>query len=292
MQSPTRRGRSGIGALPDGPRRPFGPDISEYSVADRVSKLGLTVSTITTQVEEAISRLVDEAITHQSKDSPFQLAAYACALEKERDARLLNLVFVLALERMKESWSSSFACAKLFMIMKREVLPTLQDNVTLDSHGQPVTGAALFLKHLHDHCYRSIEKAWQTKESAAELFAATPNDTTATENATVANQQWTNVVNFVQTSWEYYVIEETMMHTLIEKQLSTARPIEKDIDRLFGFLSPETKIAKSFKKNQLEKYYLQIQEVARKDNLSDLSRNELHVRCLFWFRAKQSFLIL
>jgi hypothetical protein len=280
MHSSNRRGRPGIAALPDGPHRTFGPDISEYSVADRVSDLGLTSSTITTQVEETISRLVDEAVARsQLKETPFQLAAYVCALEKEGDARLLNLVLDLAFERMKESWSSSFACAKLFMIMKREVLPTLQDNATLDKRGQPVTGAALFCKYLLDYCYRSIEKAWQTKEAAAELFFTAPDDTTASENATIANQQWTNVVNFVQTSWEYSVIGETVMHTLIEKQLSTARPIEKDIDRLSAFLSPRSQTAKSLQmKSKLEEHYLRIQQLAKKNNLSDSSRSELQVR--------------
>ncbi|KAG9126271.1 hypothetical protein FRC07_004159 [Ceratobasidium sp. 392] len=249
---------------------PVGPIITSYSISDRVSDLDLTAAAITAQTEQRISWLLDEfLIRDQFHETPFELTAYACALEKEKDTRLLTLVLDLAFQKAENNQNAALNCPRLFEIMASETLPELEDGLTTNRSGYPLKGVNLFLKYLNDRLHRCLEDAWQKKESAVELFARAPDNLQAETAASKAARHWTNMISLANLMRRQYLTSELQLHEIIKKQFSASRLTTQEVSMLALLIMPSGLDAKSYKmKDRLEEHHSQLRILARREDLS------------------------
>jgi hypothetical protein len=275
---PTRRGRQGIAALaPPGPHTTPGPDVSDRSVAQRVSELGLTVATLTPKLEERINQLLDEVLTRgQFGEILFELITYACALEKEQDTRLLALVLDLTFQRLKDNPQFDiYHCNRFFQAMANQILPTLHDKMTLDSDGKPIQGVGLFLKYLLDRFHLAVDETWKTRESAVLLAGRSPEDA---KTAAMAIKRWINLEDFAYTMWGGHVIKEPVVHGIIEKQISATGISDSEIIKLAGFIKQNGRFATTCgSKDRLDEYYTRIHDMVKSGMFSSGSRQMISV---------------
>lgn len=274
----SRRGRQGVAeAQPTGLRHTIGPDYSDISVASRVSKLALSVATLTPQVEENIRWLLDEILMRgQFSENSFELVAYACALEKEKDARLLALVLDLLFQKLRDDpKADGNNCARMCQVLVAEILPTMQDQKTLDSSGQPVMGRALFLKYMLDRFHLLIEQAWQNRESAVVFADRSPEDA---EIAAGAVTRWLNFIIFTGDLWGRYMLSESDMHAVVERQLSVTKLRGPELIRLLAFIRPRERLARDGKmKDRMEAHLSRVRELLESDELSSEFRDRILV---------------
>jgi hypothetical protein len=279
MYTSSRRGRSGIatGSL-GGPRTTVGPDISEYSVADRVADLSLTIATLTPQVEETIKQLIEEVLIRgQFADNSFQIVAYACALHKEKDARLLDLVLDLIFRRLKEDPEVKVGhCMRLCQIIGTQILPTMQDGRTVGSNGQPATGTRLFRACLLSYCQRTMEQTWQARELAVSLSDQSAEDS---EAAQVAVTRWLNLVEFIRATWGSYILGESIVHAAIEKQLAVTRPADREIYKLWAVIEQGTSSQDGKVKDRMHSHYARLRDLATSGTISPALSESILVRC-------------
>lgn len=264
-------------AQSSGLRADLGPDYSDYSVASRVSDLGLTVATLTPQVEERIRWLLDEILLRrQFKENSFELVAYACALEKEQDARLLALVLDLLFQRLKNDPDiDGNNCARMCHIILAEILPTLQDKKTVDPNGQPLMGRALFLKYMVDRFQFLVEQSWQNRESAMMFSDRSPEDSRV---ATAAITRWINLMIFTNDLWGRYMLSESDVHNVVEKQLTVTRPSDPEIIRLLPFIRPRERLARDGKmKDRMDAHLARVREMLENDIVDPVSRHRILV---------------
>ncbi|KAG9124579.1 hypothetical protein FRC07_011075, partial [Ceratobasidium sp. 392] len=276
MSNAGRRGRGGV-ATGDARPTPIGPIITSYSISDRVSDLGLTAATITTQTEQRISWLLDQVLVHgQLLEHPFELTAYACALAKEKDGRLLALVLNLAFQKIKESQLLSLDYPRLFEIMAGETLPDLEDGSTTDPQGQPLKGCYLFLRYMNDQLRRSLEETWREKESSIELFTQAPDNPEAEAAASKGVGHWINMMRLTEGLQQQYLISESQLHEVITKQFSASKPTTREISMLASLIMPGGYSVRTYKmKPRLEEHYSKLRALAKREDLSQESHKTL-----------------
>jgi hypothetical protein len=268
----TRRGRRGIGTTtsPPGLRPTVGADVSSYSIANRVTDLNLTTSALTPQIESRIRLLLDEILIHgQFAENAFELVAYACALEQEKDTRLLTLVLDLIFEKIKENREVIFLLGRLFLIFAREILPGLEDGVTVGADGLPLKGSTLFRRYLLDRCRKELDLAWTQKEKAKD------------ENGEIetAVSYWLALFDLVNDLRKRFLIDESVVHDTIEKQMSALQPTPTEISMLIVMLSPNESNASSFRaKIRMEEHYARLSKLAEDEKIEYKLRKKLQVR--------------
>ncbi|KAG9126268.1 hypothetical protein FRC07_004156 [Ceratobasidium sp. 392] len=285
MYSTTRRGRGGVaGSDPgsgSGKLRPTlaGSDTGVYSISDRVSKLGLTTATITPQTEQHISWLLDEILIHDRfHENPFELAAYACALEREKNTQLLTLVLDLAFQKVKDNRHAITNFPRLFEVMAGEILPSMEDGSTINPDGQPLKGTDLFLKYLSDQLRRSLAEVWEEKEVAVGLVTSSLDDPEAEATASRAVEQWATLIYLTNSLRWLYLISELQFHELIiEKQLSALKPTAREVGILSWLIMPYgiDKTMPYKMRAQLEKHRSKLRALAKREDLSSGSHTLL-----------------
>lgn len=282
MYASARRGRQGIATLPSaGFRTTVGPDVSEYPDLERVSEsvanLNLTVATLTPQVEDRIDLLLDEILIRgQFAENALEVVVYACALEKERDTRLLALVLDLMFQKLRNSPEVDvYNCVRLCQIIVTQILPTLHDQKTLDSNGQPIMGRGLFLKYSLDRFHLLAEQAWKTRESAVLVSHQDPKDSGNAERAVTC---WLDLVEFSYGMWGRYMFGEPVVHAMIERQLSATSPTDLEISKLLTIIGPARRFVRDCKmKDRMDSHYSRVRELAKNDMISDKSRQSILV---------------
>ncbi|KAF8608136.1 kinase-like protein [Ceratobasidium sp. AG-I] len=276
MYVSSRRGRQGVAAAQStGFRADLGPDYSDYSVASRVSDLGLTIATLTPQVEERINWLLDEIILRrQFKENSFELVAYACALEKEKDARLLALVLDLMFQKLRDNPEvDANACARMCYILMVEIVPSMQDKKTVDSNGQPVMGHALLLKYMVDRFHLLGEQSWQNRESVVMFSDRSPEDSRIAASAIT---RWLNFMILTDDLWGRYILGESDIHTVVEKQLSVTKPREPEIIRLLAFIRPRERLARDGKmKDRMDAHLSRVKDMLENDKVDSACRDRI-----------------
>jgi translation initiation factor 4G len=255
--------------------------------------MGLTVATLGPHVEQRIVWLLDEILTHgQFGENSFELTAYTCALEKEKDGRLLALVLELAFRKFDNDMETIFNCGRLFEIMCREILPTMHDQLTVDPQGQPLRGTALFRKYLLDQWRRSTEQIWQKKEAAVFLSTQAPENQETVAATTKAVRHWLALLDFTNDLRGRYVLGESVLHEAITKQLSAPNPTELEISKLTALTAPDGEDARSYKmKDKMEEHYPKIRDLAKRSDLSRKSHKMLMVCCVHFLCTNGNMLI-
>ncbi|KAG8777811.1 Eukaryotic translation initiation factor 4 gamma [Ceratobasidium sp. 428] len=283
----TRRGRggatsSGSGFGLGGLRPTFAGLEIDNSVKNRVSNLGLTAATISIETEQHISWLLDEILIHnQLRGHPFEITAYACALEKEKNSRLLTLVLDLTFEKLKSNpQASQRHWPRLFEVMAGEFLPNMEDGTTIDSAGRPLKGANLFLRYLSNKLRRSLDEAWQEREAAAERFSQAPDSPEAETAVSEAVGHWATLIFFTNELREQCVINELHLHDIITKQFSASKPTAREISLLHWLVMPDGFDGMGMPytmRAQIEGYYLKLRALAKREDLGLETHNILVV---------------
>ncbi|KAG8788044.1 hypothetical protein FRC12_014978 [Ceratobasidium sp. 428] len=275
----TRRGKGGVASSDStsglGNLRPTfaGLEIdNNNSISNRVSNLNLTAATITTETEQRISWLLDEVLIRgQLRGHPFEITAYACALEKEKDTRLLTLVLNLAFQKLLSDPQDSFVyLPRLFEVMAGEFLPEMEDGSTTDSAGRPLKGTTLFLRYLSNKLRLSLDEAWRKKEAAVERFSQAPDSPTAEIAVSEAVGDWATLTTFTSSLRQQYVINELQLHEVITKQFSASKPTVREVSMLRWLIMPNgvDEIMPYMMRERMREHHSKLRVLAKRGDLS------------------------
>ncbi|KAG8709322.1 hypothetical protein FRC09_000735 [Ceratobasidium sp. 395] len=276
MSYRTQRGRNRLGGLGYGEperRNIIQPDLSSITVSDRVLQLSLTVATLSPKVEERIKWHLGEIAKTRFEDNALQIAAYASALEKEKDGRLLALILDLVFRniRAKPELSMVHIFTRLCHLIAQDVLPTIQDQQTLDANGQPVLGSSLVRMYLADRCYKETKQTWDDRQAALSRAWSASGDKLgeASAAAETADQIWLAMVRFIHSLYQQSLVVEEPVHRCVERLLALPAHKHAEAVTLYNVLL-EPKGSRIYQdRDRMDRYYMQIQKLIRTTDLGE-----------------------
>lgn len=266
MAHRTRRGRTGLTGAAFGENERHNilrPDMSQLSVSDRVSLLSLTVASLTPNVEVQIKWLLGEIAKTRFEDNALQLVAYASALEKEKDGTLLALVLDLVFWNVREDMGNPFVHSRLCKIIAQEILPTVQDQRTYSSSGQPVMGSELVRRYILDRCYREIGRAWSEKRGADnDVSASDDENNISVAVADKASRRWAGLARFIHAMFQEYLVGEEVMHHCVERLLLSTKYTYPEASAVYNILRQANGLRIYESRDRMDAYYFRIKELA------------------------------
>lgn len=264
------RGRTS-GVSPLAGTLPGGPNFSYVNaVAKHVSALSLTVTTIPHDIESRIELLLDKVANDGTSDERYQVVAYASALEKDMDGRLLGLVLDLIFKTLDKYDSKGSAnYASLCYMLVQEVPPGVRDGVTRESpDGQLLNGGKLVRKYLLDRCYGEMNAKWAAKEAILKLLAENPGDSRAADALTAATARWVKVTQLIGQLHTLRLVDEHIIHECISKLLTGDNPSRTEaevIEHLVHIVVTDPTASKA--REQTDAHHRRLYEIINSDTI-------------------------
>ncbi|KAG9126269.1 hypothetical protein FRC07_004157 [Ceratobasidium sp. 392] len=245
------------------------PNLHHNSVTQRVSQLSLTAATSTSpEVGRSIRWLLGEIQKTRFEDNALQIVAYASALEREQDGRLLSFIVDLIFwsVQAKPELSTAHIFVRLSDTLVQEILPTVRDRTSYDTDGELLAGSDLVRRYFADRCHHEMDRAWERKSSASNSALAVRLDQAQRARVEVneANECWLVLVQFLHGLYEHCIIGEGPLHWGI-KQLLSESWLHKQMDavtlRTILFESKHSRVYQA--RDWMDMYYVEVYKLTR-----------------------------
>ncbi|CUA74532.1 Eukaryotic translation initiation factor 4 gamma [Rhizoctonia solani] len=240
-------------------------------------------------VDNKVKALLNKLTTEKFDLISDQIIGWANRSEREEDGATLKQVVELILEQVKEDIIFSETYARLCHKMGERISPSIQDRAFQTSGGQPITGGALFRKYLVAGCREDFDYSWSAEKLFAPL-ATFPLKFGEDGAAGVvskgkgkelmefdeyyavakARRRSLGLTRFIGELHKSQILTERVMHEYIKKLVrNTVNSKEEDIEVLCKLLvTVGQSLDSSKKKNQMDTYFVRIQEIVNGGQLS------------------------
>ncbi|KAH7312137.1 armadillo-type protein [Rhizoctonia solani] len=232
-----------------------------------------------------------------------QIISWANRSEQHKNEATLRLIVKLILVQVKEDSVFSGTYARLCSRIVDRVSLRIQDELSRNSQGQPITGGMLFRAYLLDQCQEDFGGGWDTHRAAIALSRSIKGKRTAiTSNFSgekrlhsdehdmtrKANRQCAGLVRFMGELFKLQLITERVTHECIKALLSnTVNPEEGDIEGLCKLLATVGQTLDTPNaRNRVDDHFERIQKMAKSGHLcfrmQFMLLNMIELRARYW----------